>query len=72
MIAILIYILFVLLIAGFFAWLVKLLFPADSPYKTAALGVLGLIVFLIVISLLWPLFSSALHLGAAPVVVHTR
>ena len=57
-VGVLFYIFVLFLIAGFGAWLITLFFPAAGPYKQAALGVLALIVFLVVLSLLWP-FASA-------------
>lgn len=66
MIEVLFHIILVLLAAGGIAWLVNNFWPAESKYKTAALGVFALLVLLIILSMLWPLVAPLLHLGPEP------
>jgi len=65
MITALVYILVLLLVAAVFAWLISTFVP-EGKYRQAALVVLGLIAFLIIVSLLWPMLSGLLHLRAPP------
>lgn len=65
MITALVSILIVFIVAAIFGWLLSAFIP-DGKYRQASLVVLGLIVFLVVLSLLWPLFAGVLHLGAEP------
>ena len=72
-VGVLLYVLVLFLIAGFTAWLINLFVPAEGPYKRAALGILGLIVFLIVLSLLWPFVATYAGPGPrTPVIVRDR
>jgi len=65
MISVLLTLLVVFLVAAVAAYLIRLLIPGDK-FQQAALVVLGLIVFLIALSLLWPFIAPLLHLGAEP------
>jgi hypothetical protein len=57
-IAALVLIVVILLFAAFALWMLQLLWPGENKFKTAALGVCGLIVALLVFAVIFPSFGA--------------